>query len=124
MIAFDDAGLERYLAEDPGGPVVMLNLLRFAPDGGAAKYGEYSAHFTSSGIRERYGLELLYAGAGSSVLVADDGQTWDAVALVRYPSRAQFVAMVRDPDYLGFEHLRAEALTESVLQATHPLPAG
>ena len=32
------ADLKRYLAEDPGGPVVMLNLLRFAPDGGRERY--------------------------------------------------------------------------------------
>ena len=124
MIAFDDAGLERYLREDPGGPVVMLNLLRFVPEGGAEKYLEYVAHFASTGITERYGVEVVYGGTGSSVLVADDGQTWDAVALVRYPNRQQFVAMVRDPDYLRFEHLRTEALTASVLQATVPLPAG
>ncbi len=124
MIAFDDAGLDRYVAEDPGGPVVMLNLLRFVPDGGAQKYLDYIGCFASSGINERYGVEVVYGGIGSSVLVAEDGQAWDAVALVRYPSRQRFVAMVRDPDYHRFEHLRTEALTESVLQATVPLPAG
>lgn len=122
MITFDEAALEQYLRDDPGGPVVMLNLLRFAPDGGAATYLQYAAHFASSGIDDRYGVEVVYAGVGSSVLVADDGETWDAVALVRYPSRERFVAMVRDPDYQRFEHLRTEALTASVLQATVPLP--
>lgn len=40
------------------------------------------------------------------------------VLLVRYPSRQTFVDMVRDPVYLEFEHLRTEALTDAVLQAT------
>jgi hypothetical protein len=35
------ADLKRFLEEDRGGPVVMLNLLRFAPEG-RASYGEYS----------------------------------------------------------------------------------
>ena len=35
------AALKRFLAEDPGGPVVMLNLLRWA-DGGRPGYEEYA----------------------------------------------------------------------------------
>ena len=35
------ADLKQFLAEDPGGPVVMLNLLRFA-DGGRESYATYS----------------------------------------------------------------------------------
>ena len=35
------ADLKRFLEEDQGGAVVMLNLLRFAPEG-RASYGEYS----------------------------------------------------------------------------------
>lgn len=97
----------------------MLNLLRFQP-GGAAKYGEYAQHFETAGINAKYGLEVLYAGVGSTALVAEDGQAWDMVVLVRYPSRQHFAAMVRDPAYHEFEHLRTEALVEAVLQATTP----
>jgi uncharacterized protein (DUF1330 family) len=121
MISFDDAGLERYLAEDPDGPVVMMNLLRFRPDGGAEKYLAYAQQFESAGINAKYGVELLYAGLGGAPLVAEAGQDWDMVALVRYPSRRHFVDMVNDPVYQGFEHLRTDALVESVLQATSPV---
>jgi hypothetical protein len=38
VITFDASDLDGYVAEDPDGPVVMLNLLRFRPDGGAEKY--------------------------------------------------------------------------------------
>jgi uncharacterized protein (DUF1330 family) len=44
------------------------------------------------------------------------------VLIVRYPSRQAFSAMVRDPAYQAVTHLRTEALTEAVLQATVPWP--
>lgn len=117
MITFDAANLDAYAAEDPDGPVVMLNLLRFAPDG-AAKYLAYAQEFENSGINAKYGVELVYAGQGGTALVAEECQQWDMVALVRYPSRRHFVEMVNDAVYQSFEHLRTEALIESVLQPT------
>jgi hypothetical protein len=38
MISCAPADLERFLAEDDGKPVTMLNLLRFKPDGGRDRY--------------------------------------------------------------------------------------
>ncbi|MCU0265617.1 MAG: DUF1330 domain-containing protein [Actinomycetia bacterium] len=112
------ADLKRLLAEDPGGPVVMLNLLRFA-EGGRDSYAAY-ARALSETFLPRYGAQVLYAGDGSTVLAAEPGQEWDAVLLVRYPSRAAFSRMVADPEYQQVTHLRSEALTEAVLQATVP----
>jgi uncharacterized protein (DUF1330 family) len=112
------ADLKRLLAEDPGGPVVMLNLLRFA-EGGAASYEEYARHLRETFL-PRYGAKILYAGTGSTVLAAEDGQSWDAVVVVRYPDRAAFSRMVADPEYQQVTHLRTQALTEAVLQATIP----
>ena len=114
------ADLKRYLAEDPGGPVVMLNLLRYKPDGGRESYAKYAAALQGTYL-EKYGAEVLYAGQGSTALVAEDGQAWDAVLLVRYPSRQAFCSMVADPEYQQFTHFRTEALTEAVLQATVPV---
>ncbi|SEG75583.1 Uncharacterized conserved protein, DUF1330 family [Thermomonospora echinospora] len=109
--------LERLMTEDPGGPVVMLNLLRFAPDG-QASYQEYAR--STAPFLKRYGGEVLYAGQGSTALVAEAGQAWDAVLLVRYPSREAFIRMVADPEYRKVTALRRQALTEAVLQATEP----
>jgi len=122
-MAIDPRGrdLKAFLADDPGGPVVMLNLLRFRrddPEGGRASYAAYLAHFRAHA--EPLGAEVLYLGEGSSALVAEDGQAWDAVLLVRYPSRQAFSAMVSDPAYQEGTHLRTEALSEAVLQATTP----
>jgi uncharacterized protein (DUF1330 family) len=114
------ADLKRYLEQDPGGPVVMLNLLRFKPDGGRESYAKYAAALQGTYL-DKYGAEVVYAGNGSTALVAEDGQAWDAVLLVRYPSRTAFSQMVADQDYQQFTHFRTEALTEAVLQATVPV---
>jgi uncharacterized protein (DUF1330 family) len=112
------ADLKRYLAEDPGGPVVMLNLLRFR-EGGRESYDRYAAALEETFL-PRYGAKVLYAGSGSTSLVAEQGQDWDAVLIVRYPSRAAFSRMVADPAYQQVTRLRTEALSEAVLQATIP----
>lgn len=119
-MAVDPRGtdLKRYLQEDPGGPVVMLNLLRYA-DGGRESYAQYEAALRATFL-PRYGGEIVYAGDGSTPLVAESGQDWDAVLLIRYPSRQAFSRMVADPEYQQVTRLRTRALTEAVLQATAP----
>jgi len=115
MPSFSDASLDRYLAEDPGsGPVVMLNLLRFQPDGGRERYDDYRRALLASGVGAD--AEVLFFGAGAGGAL--DGDGWDGVALVRYPSRKVFVEMVRSPEYRSIEHLRREALVDAVLQPT------
>jgi uncharacterized protein (DUF1330 family) len=115
----DHLPIDRLLSEDPGGPVVMLNLLRFRPDGGRERSMEYASRAIP--IAERFGADALYVGDGDRALVAEEGQAWDAVVLMRYPSRQAFADMVRDPEYRATAHLRAEALTEAVLQPTASL---
>ena len=119
-MAVDPRGtdLKRYLQEDPGGPVVMLNLLRYA-EGGRESYEQYAEALRSTFL-PRYGGEILYAGEGSTVLVAEAGQDWDAVLLIRYPTRQAFSRMVADSEYQQVTALRTRALTEAVLQATVP----
>jgi uncharacterized protein (DUF1330 family) len=119
MPAVDPTGndLKRFLAEDDGGPVTMLNLLRFKPDGGREAYGRYAAAIGPS--LEKVGGTVVYFGDTTASLVAPPQDTaWDAVLLVRYPSRAAFSAMVADPDYQQITHLRTEALDAAVLQPT------
>jgi uncharacterized protein (DUF1330 family) len=115
------ADLKRLMQEDPGGPVVMLNLLRFT-EGGRESYERYAAVLSDTFLA-RYGAEVIYAGDGSTALAAEPGQEWDAVLLVRYPSRETFSRMVADPDYQQVTHLRSESLVEAVLQATVPWTA-
>ncbi|WP_313405566.1 DUF1330 domain-containing protein [Aeromicrobium sp.] len=107
------ADLKRFLAEDPGGPVVMLNLLQFREDG-AASYREYSDRIGP--FLAKVGGEVVHAGNLATPLVAPDGWSWDAVLLVRYPSRQAFSQMVGDPEYQQITGLRTAALDEAVLQ--------
>ena len=110
--------LKRYLAEDPGGPVVMLNLLRFKADGGRESYARYSAALAD--YLPRIGARVVYTGDTATALVGPAGFDWDCVLLVEYPSRRAFTDMVADPDYQAVTHLRVDALEEAVLQATTP----
>ena len=119
MSVLDASDLERFVAVDPTGAVVMLNLLQFVPDG-ADRYLQYIERFESSGLNERYGVTIVYAGAGQPSLVATDSGDWDMLVLVSYPSRQSFVDMISDPEYQAFEHLRTEAVARAVLQPTIP----
>ena len=120
MSSFNDADLDRFLAEDPGGPVVMLNLLRFRPDGGRERYDDYArAAQEIAGPDDN--AEPVYFGAGGRSLEDDRGRDWDAVVLVRYPSRRAFVDLVRAPAYREIAYIRDEALEDAVLQPTTSL---
>jgi uncharacterized protein (DUF1330 family) len=109
--------LKRFLDEDQGGAVVMLNLLKMR-EGGRASYEEYAANIVP--FLDEVGATVLYAGDCSTVLVAPESHDWDAVLLVRYPSRAAFSQMVANPDYQRITGLRTTALSNAVLQATSP----
>jgi uncharacterized protein (DUF1330 family) len=109
------ADLKRFLAEDDGREVVMLNLLRFKPDG-RPSYEAYADQIQP--FLEQVGASIVYFGDCGTVVVAPESHEWDAILLVRYPSRQTFSDMVRNADYQRITHLRTEALSDAVLQAT------
>lgn len=116
-MAVDPSGadLQHYLAEDRGGPVTVLNLLRYKPGGGRERHLKYVEHFRREAAPS--GAEVLCVGDGSSAPVAEPGQSWDDVVRVRYRSRQAFRDMVRDPAYGTGTHLRTESFERAVLQA-------
>jgi len=103
------ADLERFREQDDGRPLVMAQLLRFS-EGGRERYLAYSAAMQP--ILIKLGAQVLYAGECTLPLLAADGQAWDALVIVRYPSRAAFVEMLGDPVYQAVAHLRRAALRE------------
>jgi uncharacterized protein (DUF1330 family) len=119
MITLIPENFDAFLADDDGQPVVMLNLLRFKPEGGRDRYREYLA--MAGPIVARYGAEISFAGDGLTALAAEAGQSWDAVGLVRYPNRRAFADMIADPEYAKANPLRMEALEEAVLQPVSPM---
>ena len=85
-------------------PVVMVNLMRFRDrsldgDGsGWDAYLRYSA-LTVPMIKARGGT-LLWTGDAKTVALGEqDGNQWDYLALVYYPSVAAFIDMMTSEDY-------------------------
>ena len=112
-------GFVAFAARAGDGPVVMLNLLEFLPDGGAERYAEYGAAVAP--LLEGVGGRVLFTGRGSGALIGSDG--WDLVLLVEYPTRAAFMEMIGSPGYAEIAHLRTEALARSELHPLDPEPA-
>jgi uncharacterized protein (DUF1330 family) len=106
------------------GPVVMLNLLQFkaAADAGgasgASEYGKYSDVVVT--MVEKQGGKVLWMGKADQVLIGDETDEWDAVALVQYPSRKAFIDMVTTPDYEKAHEHRESGLERTVLIACTP----
>jgi len=102
------------------GPVVMLNLLKFKPNGGQAAYMKYSAAVQP--ILNKLGASMVFAGRPELCLLG--GQDWDLVALLKYPSRKAFLDMIASEEYLAIHHFRAEGLDHQVLYAMAPVSMG
>jgi uncharacterized protein (DUF1330 family) len=95
------------------GPVFMLNLLEFQPDGGAERYAEYGEAVAP--LLARAGGRPIFAGRPSEALIGEG--TWDLMVLVSYPTRQAFLDMISSSEYQAIEHLRTEALLRSELRA-------
>lgn len=122
--------LERLVASDDQGAVVMLNLLRFKEradgiDGGdeisgAEAYRRYAAAVT--GFLGRVGGRVLYTLVPQESVIGPDQAEWDLIAAVEYPSRRAFLEMTSDPEYLAIHAHREAGLADSRLIACAPLP--
>ena len=86
------------------GSIVMVNLMRFherSLDGdgsGWDAYLRYSA-LTVPMIKARGGTLLWTGNAQAVALGPQDGNVWDYLALVYYPSVAAFIDMMTSADY-------------------------
>lgn len=86
------------------GPVTMLNLMRFRErslDGNGSGWDAYLRYSTLAiKLIKAQGGTIIWTGDAEAVaLGVPDSQRWDYVALVRYPSRASFLAMMTSADY-------------------------
>lgn len=98
-------------------PVVMLNLLRFKPKDGRARYEEYGEAVAP--LLEKAGGRIAFLGDSAMALLGEG--SWDLVVLVEYPSRQAFLDMIGSTEYQAIGHLRTEALEKSEL---HPIDPG
>jgi uncharacterized protein (DUF1330 family) len=114
MAGTHDAHPDAIAALPDHGPVVMVNLLRLRD---VAAYRSYS-ELTMPLIKARGGT-VLWAGHGEAVALGDaENDRWDYVVLVRYPSRAAFVEMIRSPAYAAANALRERAVSRHVVLAS------
>jgi uncharacterized protein (DUF1330 family) len=107
------------------GPVVMVNLMRFRErsldgDGsGWDAYLRYSA-LTVPMIKARGGTLLWTGDAKAVALGRQDGNQWDYLALVYYPSVAVFIDMMTSADYESrCDPHRQNGCAEHVIIATN-----
>ena len=101
----------------------MLNLLKFAKTAAdaAGKTGAQSYETYGEKMREimaERGIKLLWRGRADSVVIGDDdGDRWDMVLLVQYPSRQAFLEMGASKEYDKVGEHRTAALVDSRLIA-------
>jgi uncharacterized protein (DUF1330 family) len=118
-----DQFLELVSSTDDG-PVVMLNLLKFAPtaaDGsgsGQEAYGRYGDAVVT--MIEATGGRIRWMGRADQILIGDPEETWDTVVLVEYPNRKAFLDMTSTPDYEKAHEHREAGLERTVVIACTP----
>jgi uncharacterized protein (DUF1330 family) len=117
--ALNEQDLAAFTSRASDGPVYMLNLLEFLPDGGAERYAEYGAAVAP--VFERAGGKAVFAGQPAESLIGEG--SWDLMVLVEYPTRQAFLDMVSSPEYQEIAHLRSEALRRSELRAMDAIDA-
>jgi len=91
------------------GVVVMLNLLRFDPDGGKERYSDYIKAATP--FLKKAGASMRFVGDVAATFIG--GDEWDEVILVEYPSRQALLSMIGDPEYP--HEMRESSLIDSRL---------
>ena len=116
--------IQNLLAGSADRPVVMLNLLRFKPQGdvpneklsGEAAYRLYAEKMGP--FVESKGGRVLWSGHVDSQVIGEGGETFHMVALVEYPSRQAFIEIVTDPFVSEIAIHRASGLEGQWLVAT------
>jgi uncharacterized protein (DUF1330 family) len=103
-------------------PVVMLNLMRFRAKAltgqgtGEDAYLRYSA-LAIKQIKAQGGT-IIWTGKPETVALGLAEQNeWDYVALVQYPSRAAFIAMMTSPEYALANAERLSGCAEHIIIA-------
>lgn len=114
----DVAYCEKIRTEVGDGPLIVIKLMRFKPDGGEQKFQEYGR--VTHQLLEKARADILYLGSGGPLVAGRED--WDLVAVVRYPNIDRFLSMVTDPIYQNEgRKLREEALERVHWQLTFPV---
>jgi haloalkane dehalogenase len=112
------AQMQEFVALPDDHPIVMVNLLKFKPNGGQAEYAKYAAAIAP--ILEKLGAKVLFAGKAEYCLIGK--ADWDMVALVQYPHKKTLFQMSVSPEYRAIHHHREAALQGQINYAVIPVP--
>jgi hypothetical protein len=117
----DLAYCEKIRSEAGEGPIITLNLLRFQPDGGREKFGDYAR--ISGALLEKARADLLFLGnVGPLVAGLASDEHWDLVAVVRFANIDRFLAMITDPTYQNEgRRLREQSIERVIWLVSYPV---
>jgi uncharacterized protein (DUF1330 family) len=107
-------------------PIVMVNLLKYRdtaqypadkPEAkemlsGRDAYLRYGAEVSK--ILAKIGARIVWQGHQSLVMIGD-GEGWDDVVCVRYPSRQAFLGMASSAEYNAIHYHRDAGLADTIL---------
>jgi len=108
----------------------MVNLLKFRDqavykDGrsdevsGVEAYMRYATEMRK--IVERAGGRFLFSGRVNGLVIGDVEELWDVVAIVEYPSRAEFQRLVTSPEVQAIGVHREAGLAGQLLILTNSI---
>lgn len=114
-------------ADTSTGTVAMVNLLKFRdkavykdgrPDevSGVEAYMRYATEMRK--IVERAGGRFLFSGRVKGLVVGNVEELWDVLAVVEYPSRAEFYRLVTSPEVQALGVHREAGLAGQLLILT------
>lgn len=68
------------------------------------------------------GAEPFFVGGVERTLIPGDGQEWDQIAVVLYPSRAKFVEMISRADFRAAVAHKVAGVERTIVLVSHPAP--
>ena len=121
------------LAEADGGPIAMVNLVKFRDraeyaDGRVADISGREAYMRyATGMRaivEAAGGRIIFSGETAGLVIGEVEELWDAVAIVEYPSRAIFHRLATSAEVQEIGVHREAGLAGQLLILSEELPVG
>ena len=114
-----DQQIQDLLKKDDGGPVCMINLMKFREK---AKYEDgretdltgieaYDLYGKPTGeLIAELGGEIVFTAVLKGMVVGEVEELWDVMAIAKYPTLQSFIDMTSSPIYLQAYHHRIAGL--------------
>ena len=114
-----DQQIQDLLKKDDGGPVCMINLMKFREK---AKYEDgretdltgieaYDLYGKPTGeLIAELGGEIVFTAVLKGMVVGEVEELWDVMAIAKYPTLQSFIDMISSPIYREAYHHRIAGL--------------